>query len=72
MDRVHEDDRNTALGKAHGFQVVVLSQKNRKFPWLYDKKLRKQRNNTERYFPRLKRFRKVFICYDKLDLIVYC
>ncbi len=29
----------------------------------------KQRNEIERYFLRFKRFRKVFTCYDKLDVV---
>ena len=58
-----------ALAKAHGFCTVVLHKKNRKFPWLYDKQLYKQRNNIKRYFLRLKRFRKVFTRYNRLNSI---
>ena len=69
MDRAYEDDKTIALAKAHGFHAVVPPKKNRKLPWLYDKQLYKQRNIIERYFLRLKRFRKVFTHYDKLDFI---
>lgn len=42
---------------------------NRKNPWDYDKQLYKQRNQVERLFRRLKRFRRIFTRYDKLDVI---
>ena len=69
MDRAYEDDKTIALAKAHVFHPVVPPKKNRKLPWLYDKQLYKQRNLIERFFLRLKRFRKVFTRYDKLDSI---
>ena len=69
MDRAYEDDQTRALGKKQGFNVVVPPKKNRREPWDYDKELYKQRNEVERYFLRLKRFRKVFTRYDKLDTI---
>ncbi len=37
----------------------------------YDKELYKRRNEVERYFLRLKLFRKVFTRYDKLDVIYF-
>ena len=58
MERAYEDDKTLALAKSHGFFTVAPPQKNRKFPWFYDKKLYKQRNN-----------RKIFTRYDKLDSI---
>ena len=69
MDRAYEDDQTRALAEKQGFNVVVPPKKNRKQPWLYDKELYKRRNEVKRYFIRLKRFRKVFTCYDKLDTI---
>ena len=69
MDRAYEDDLTRALGKEHGFNVIVPPKKNRKEPWEYDKELYKQRNEVERYFLRLKRFRKVCTHYDKLDIV---
>ena len=38
-------------------------------PWDYDKQLYKQRNQVERLFRRIKRFRRIFTHYDKLDVI---
>ena len=51
------------------FQHLVIQKKNRKDPWDYDKDLYKRRNEVERYFLRLKRFRNVCTRYDKLDVI---
>ena len=69
MDRAYEDNQTRALAKEHGFNVVVPPKKNRKDPWEYDKEIYKKRNQVERYFLRIKRFRKVFTRYDKLDAI---
>ena len=69
MNGAYKDGKTIALAKAHDFHAVVPPKKNRKLPWLYDKQLYKQRNIIERYFLRLKRFRKVFTRYYKLDSI---
>ena len=44
MDRAYEDDKTIALAKSYSFHAVVPLKKNRKFTWLYDKQLYKQRN----------------------------
>ena len=69
MDLAYEDDKTRAFAVKQGFVPVVPPKKNRKDPWDYDKELYKRRNEVERYFLRLKRFRKVFTRYDKLDSI---
>ncbi len=69
MDRAYEDDRTQALAVQQGFIPVVSPKKNHKEPWEHDKQLYKRRNEIERYFLRIKRFRKVFTRYDKLDVI---
>ncbi len=69
MDRAYEDDKTRSLASNHGFFPVVPPKKNRKEPWEYNKELYKRRNEVERYFLRLKRFRKVFTRYDKLDIV---
>ena len=38
-------------------------------PWEYDRILYKRRNEVERFFRRIKRFRRVFTRYDKLDIV---
>lgn len=69
MDRAYEDDKIHSLAEENGFIPVVPPKRNRKEPWEYDKELYKRRNEVERFFLRLKRFRKIFTRYDKLDSI---
>jgi hypothetical protein len=49
------------------FNPAVSPKKNLKHLWEYDWELYKRRNETERFFRRLKGFRGIFTCYDKLD-----
>lgn len=69
MDKAYEDDKTRSLAEKQGFIAVVPPKKNRKQPWKYDEELYKRRNEVERFFLRLKRFRKVFTRYDKLDSV---
>lgn len=71
MDRAYEDNATRQAALDRGFIPVVPPKRNRKNPWEYDKELYKRRNEVERYFLRIKRFRKVFTRYDKLDIIFY-
>ena len=71
MDRAYEDDETRALALKQGLIPVVSPKKNRKSPWQYDTELYKRRNEVERLFLRLKRFRKVFTRYDKLDILYF-
>lgn len=59
MDRAYEDDKTRSLAMENGFIPVIPPKKNCKDPC----------NEVEHYFLRLKRFRKVFTRYDKLDVI---
>ena len=69
MDRAYEGDETRALAVELGYIPVVPPKSNRKNPWDYDKELYKQRNQVERLFRRIKRFRRIFTRYDKLDVI---
>ncbi len=69
MDCAYEDKATRQAALDSGFISAVPPKKNRKSPWEYDKELYKRRNEIEGYFRRLKRFRKVFTRYDKLDII---
>jgi transposase len=71
MDRAYEGDSMRAKAVEKGFITVVPPKRNRKEPWNYDREHYKQRNEIERYFLRLKRFRKIFTRYDKLD-VMFC
>ena len=67
-DRAYEDNMTRKLSEKQGFKFVVPPKKNRKNPWKYNKEKYKRRNEIERYFRRLKRFRRVFTRYEKLDV----
>ncbi len=69
IDRAYEDNTTRAMIEDHGFSCVVPPKITRKQPWEYDKEMYKRRNEIERYFRRLKNYRKVFTRYDKLDSI---
>ena len=71
MDRAYEGDKMRAVAKKLGYNPVVPPKKNRIDPWEYDRILYKRRNEVERFFRRIKRFRRVFTRYDKLD-IAFC
>ena len=69
MDRAYEGDdtRKTAIDL--GMKPCVPPKSNRKAPWDYDAELYKQRNMVERFFRRIKRFRRIQTRYEKLDLM---
>jgi len=69
MDRACEGDETRALAAELGYMPAVPPKSNRKNPWDYDKQLYKQRNQVERLFRRLRRFRRIFTRYDKLDIV---
>ena len=71
MDRAYEDDQTRLLAVNQGVIPVVPPKKNRRTPWKYDLLLYKRRNEVERLFLRIKRFRKVFTRYDKLHIIYF-
>ncbi|MGA3172050.1 MAG: transposase, partial [Chthoniobacteraceae bacterium] len=48
---------------------VVPPKSNRWNQWEYDKELYKKRNEVERLFRRLKGFRRIFSCFEKLDVM---
>jgi putative transposase len=54
--------------EAMGAKAVIPSIKSRKIQRDYDKVLYKERNRIERFFSKLKYFRRVATRYDKLDL----
>ena len=69
MDRAYEGDKMRIKAEQKGFIAIVPPKINRKQPWDYDKERYKQRNEIERCFLRIKRFRKIFTRHDKLDII---
>jgi transposase len=69
MDKAYEGDATRNLATELGYIPVVPPKDNRKEPWDYDKEFYKMRNQVERLFNRIKRFRKIFTRYDKLDIM---
>ena len=69
MDRAYEGDKMRQTAMLLGYEPVVPPKRNRSKPWNYDKQLYKRRHEVVRFFRRLKRFRRVFSRYDKLDAI---
>jgi transposase len=69
MDRAYEGDETRALVLKQNITPVVPPKSNRKEPWKYDKEIYKKRNEVERFFCRLKRFRRIATRYDKLDIL---
>ena len=69
MDRAYAGKKMRELADVLGYEPVVPPKRNFKEQWQYDKELYKQRNEIERFFRRLKRFRRIFTRYDKLDVL---
>ena len=62
MDRAYQGDNMRLLVKERGYEPVRQNSK-------YDRELYKRRNEIERFFRRIKRFRRIFTRYDKLDMV---
>ena len=71
IDKAYEGENIRRKAVEKGYSPVVPPKSNRTDPREYDKERYKQRNEIERYFLRLKRFRKIFTRYDKLD-VLFC
>ncbi len=69
MDRAYEDDKTRQLAEEFGYIPVVPPKKNRLNPWWYDPALYRKRNEVERFFRRLKGFRRIFTRFEKLDVM---
>ena len=57
------------LVDGQGFTPVVPSKRNRKNPWDYDREMYRRRNEVERLFRCIKRSRRAFTRYEKLDVM---
>lgn len=65
-DKAYDSDAFIAEIISNNAIVVIPPRKNRIQTRTYDKELYKQRNIIERFFHRLKQFRRVATRYDKL------
>ena len=69
MDRAYQGDETRQLALALGYEPVVPPLRTRVEPWEYDREMYKRRNEIERLFRRLKRFRRIFSRFEKLDVV---
>lgn len=65
-DKGYDADAVREKIKAQGGKPVIPPRRNRKTPHAYDADLYKERNKVERFFSKLKQFRRVATRYDKL------
>ena len=68
-DRAYEGDETRQLAATLGYEPVIPSRSNRRDPWEINRPIYKRRNEVERLFRRIKAYRRVFVRYDKLDVI---
>nr|WP_218136936.1 transposase [Hymenobacter terrestris] len=64
-DKAYDTDAVVATIVALGAQVVVPNKKNRLVPRVIDRNLYQNRNKVERFFSRLKQFRRLATRYVK-------
>jgi transposase len=65
-DKGYDADEFVRLIEAQGAQAVIPSRKHRTQPRDYDRHLYKDRNLVERFFNRIKQFRRIATRYEKL------
>lgn len=70
MDLAYEGDRTRSLAVEQGHKPVVPPKSNCRRPWTYDAQRYRRRNEINRPFGRLKRFRRIATRYDILDVIL--
>lgn len=65
-DKGYDADALVALINAAGATAVIPPRSNRREPRAYDRHVYKDRNLVERFFNRLKQFRRIATRYEKL------
>jgi putative transposase len=65
-DKAYDSNALRDKIKLQGSEVVIPPRRNRKVQIDYDRTLYKERNVVERFFNKLKHFRRVATRYDKL------
>jgi transposase len=60
------DERGIDRLEAQGKTAVIPPKRNRKMPREYDQELYKARHLIENFFAKLKQYRAIATCYDKL------
>jgi len=64
-DKGYDSDANRAAIRAAGADPCLPPRRNRATPVAYDRHLYRERNVVERYFARIKQYRRVATRYDK-------
>lgn len=64
-DKAYDADALVARLQAKGIQVVIPPRGNRTTPRAYDREVYKQRNWIERFFGKIKHYRRVFSRFEK-------
>ena len=65
VDKAYDTDAVLARVATMGAQAVIPSKKNRRVQRVIDRHLYRDRNKIERFFSRLKQFRRLATRYDK-------
>jgi putative transposase len=65
-DKVYDANHLIEKMEKRGTQLVIPPKRDRKIQRAYDTELYKERNHIERFFNKLKQFRRVATRYDKL------
>ena len=65
-DKAYDADRIRALVKQQGATANIPPKRHRNRPITFSKQLYRQRNLIERFFSKLKHFRRIATRYDKL------
>jgi len=66
-DKAYSNFKTRLAAYNLNFNLDCPPKVNEKYQREYNKELYKQRNVIERLFRRVKEFRRIFTCYDKLD-----
>lgn len=64
-DKGYDSGANRTAIRRQGAEPCIPARKNRTEPIAYDRHLYKERNAIERYFARIKQYRRVATRYDK-------
>jgi transposase len=69
MDRAYSDTESRKQVEKAGLIPNVLPKRNAREPQEYNSELYKLRNEVERFFQRLKAYRRAFTRHEKLDVM---
>jgi transposase len=65
-DKGYDSDAIRLTLSTDGIEPVIPARANRKQPAAYDRRIYRERNRVERFFNKLKHFRRIATRYDKL------